>query len=220
MKELHQIVILTWWSCFKILEFFLDCRLLLILQHFHHKIQEVLRYSDAELNVTSHKKGVFFHPKNIRGELRPFFPYLNMRTISITTSGISSFSGFRTLNVSSVIKNPTRLRNEVIFWAISANLTDLLMTDQDFLDNLMEANIKPDALTSDDLLKFAVNPKNTICQSDLPTKIIVSEKISSSDIQVNFHFWIFQHLQHFFPPFSKSRLWKNTNWENCLQISK
>ena len=90
LKELHQIVILTWWSCFKILEFFLDCRLLLILQHFHHKIQEVLRYSDAELNVTSHKKGVFFHPKNIRGELRPFFPYLNMRTISITTSGISS----------------------------------------------------------------------------------------------------------------------------------
>ena len=62
------------------------------------------------------------------------------------------------------------------------------MTDQDFLDNLMEANIKPDALTSDDLLKFVVNPKHTICQHDLPTKIIVSEKISSSDIQVNFHF--------------------------------
>lgn len=140
---------------------------------------------------------MFFHPKNILGT-PPFFPYLNIRTISITTSGISSFSGFRTLNVSSVIKNPTRLRNEVIFWAISANLTDLLMTDQDFLDNLMEANIKPDALTSDDLLKFVVNPKNTICQSDLPTKIIVSEKISSSDIQVNFHFWIFSTFSTFF----------------------
>ena len=87
-----------------------------------------------------------------------------------------------------MIKSPARLRNEILFWAINANITDLLLTDQDFLDNLMEANIKPDALTSDDLLKFAVNPKNTICQSDLPTKIIVSEKISSSDIQVNFHF--------------------------------
>ena len=83
------------------------------------------------------------------------------------------------------MKNPVRLRNEVIFWAISANLTDLLMTDEEFLDNLMEANIKADeALTSDNLLKFLVNPKKAICQSDLPTKIIVSEKISSSDIQV------------------------------------
>ena len=83
------------------------------------------------------------------------------------------------------MKNPVRLRNEVIFWAISANLTDLLMTDEEFLDNLMEANIKTDeALTSDNLLKFLVNPKKAICQSDLPTKIIVAEKISSSDIQV------------------------------------
>ena len=58
------------------------------------------------------------------------------------------------------------------------------MTDEVFLDNLMKANLKPDALTSNDLLKFMVNPKKAICQSDLPTKFIVSEKISSSDIQV------------------------------------
>ena len=86
--------------------------------------------------------------------------------------------------MSSVVKNPVGLRNEIIFWAIASNLTDLMVTDEAFLDNLMEANIKPDALTSNDLLTFVLNPKKAICQSDLPTKFIVSEKISSSDFQV------------------------------------
>ena len=140
----------------------------------------------------SYKKGVFFHPKNTRYSAL-FFPYLNIAdnfnynhvALLEFHFWLLYFPGFRTLNISSVMKNPVRLRNEVIFWAISANLTDLLMTDEEFLDNLMEANIKADeALTSDNLLKFLVNPKKAICQSDLPTKIIVSEKISSSDIQV------------------------------------
>ena len=118
----------------------------MIKQHFRHKIQGVLRYSDAELNVTSHKKGVFFHPKNIRVELRPFFPLFEYAdNFNYNVWNFFSFSGFRTLNVSSVIKSPARLRNEILFWAINANITDLLLTDQDFLDNLMEADIKPDA---------------------------------------------------------------------------
>ena len=68
--------ILTWWSCKSLRSFsslFFSATLLLILQHFHHKIQEVLRYSDAELNVTSLvTKKACFSTLKIYSVLRPF----------------------------------------------------------------------------------------------------------------------------------------------------
>lgn len=86
--------------------------------------------------------------------------------------------------MTSVLKDPILLRNQIVFWAISANLTDLVDTGPSLVDNFFKAKIKPNALSSNDVLNLALNPRKAICQGDLPTKIIVSENITKTEFQV------------------------------------
>ena len=90
-----------------------------------------------------------------------------------------------TINISNVIKNPVKLRNELIFWAIDTELTDLIDTFQgDFMDKFFKAKIKPNALTSEDVMTFVFNPRKTICEANITTKLIVSENLTGEDFQV------------------------------------
>ena len=91
--------------------------------------------------------------------------------------------------MTSVIKDPVRLRNKIIFWAVANDLHDLLSTNETFIDNLLKANIRPESLTPEEMLNLVLSPRKTICESDLPTKVIVSENVTAEDIQVSAVKW-------------------------------
>ena len=83
-----------------------------------------------------------------------------------------------------MIIDPDVIRHNITNWANSANLTDF--NDEELLDNILKSDVKPDALNSGDVLNLALNPRKTICESDLLTKIIVSENVTSEAFQVTF----------------------------------
>ena len=87
--------------------------------------------------------------------------------------------------MSTLITNPVELRNKLIFWAIENELINLADTFQSgFLDKIFEANLKPDAVTSEDLMALIFNPRKTICEADLATRLFVSEALTQKEIQV------------------------------------
>ena len=94
------------------------------------------------------------------------------------------FSDFSEIDVEAVIDNPKQLRNDIIFWAIQTGVTDLVETFPPIVENFKDAKIKPDALTSNDVLDLAFNPRKAICQGQLLTQVIVSENISKDDFEV------------------------------------
>ena len=89
------------------------------------------------------------------------------------------------IEISKLVKDRSALRNEVIGWALETQVTDLIATlNDDFFDKIAEAKIKPNALTSEDLMAFAFSPRETICQSNVTTKLIVSDDLTQDDVQV------------------------------------
>ena len=89
------------------------------------------------------------------------------------------------IEISTLVKDRSALRNEVISWALETQVTDLIATlNDDFFDKIAEAKIKPNALTSEDLMAFAFSPRETICQSNVTTKLIVSDDLTQDDVQV------------------------------------
>ena len=87
--------------------------------------------------------------------------------------------------MSTLITNPVELRNKLIFWAIENELINLADTFQSgILDKIFEANLKPDAVTSEDLMALIFNPRKTICEADLATRLFVSEALTQKEIQV------------------------------------
>ena len=98
------------------------------------------------------------------------------------------------IEISKLVKDRSALRNEVIGWALETQVTDLIATlNDDFFDKIDEAKIKPNALTSEDLMAFAFSPRETICQSNVTTKLIVSDDLTQDDVQVpttSYLFWI------------------------------
>ena len=89
------------------------------------------------------------------------------------------------IEISTLLKDRSALRNEVIGWALETQVTDLIATlNDDFFDKIDEAKIKPNALTSEDLMAFAFSPRETICQSNVTTKLIVSDHLTQDEVQV------------------------------------
>ncbi len=95
-----------------------------------------------------------------------------------------SFTGLADVDVRNFIKNPNLLRNQVLFWAISANVTDLAETLPPFLDNFLEAKLRPNALKAADIANLALNPRKSICQDDIFVRVVKSENISDADFKV------------------------------------
>jgi hypothetical protein len=89
------------------------------------------------------------------------------------------------INISAIFKDVDTLRGKIVFWAIMSNLTDLVETDRDLLNNFFEAKLRPNSLTSDDFLSFATDPKGTICQSNVIVKVLVHPNVTTEDIQVS-----------------------------------
>ena len=52
------------------------------------------------------------------------------------------------------------------------------------VDNFLKARIRPDAVTSNDVLNLAFNPRKAICEGDFASKIIVSENFTQPNIEV------------------------------------
>ena len=52
------------------------------------------------------------------------------------------------------------------------------------VDNFLKARIRPDAVTSNDVLNLAFNPRKAICEGDFASKIIVSENFTQANIEV------------------------------------
>ena len=100
--------------------------------------------------------------------------------------------------MSSLITNQAGLRNDLIFWAIESELINLADTfrDGDFLDKIFEANLKPDAVTSEDLMALIFNPRKTICEAELATRVFESEALTQNEIQVRK--WFSQIKIYFF----------------------
>ena len=53
------------------------------------------------------------------------------------------------------------------------------------VDNFLKARIRPDAVTSNDVLNLAFNPRKAICEGDFASKIIVSENFTQPNIEVS-----------------------------------
>ena len=97
------------------------------------------------------------------------------------------------IEISTLLKDRSALRNEVIGWALETQVTDLIATlNDDFFDKIAEAKIKPNALTSEDLMAFAFSPRETICQSNVTTKLIVSDDLTQDDFQVPTTLYLFR----------------------------
>ena len=97
------------------------------------------------------------------------------------------------IEISKLVKDRSALRNEVIGWALETQVTDLIATlNDDFFDKIDEAKIKPNALTSEDLMAFAFSPRETICQSNVTTKLIVSDDLTQDDFQVPTTLYLFR----------------------------
>ena len=86
--------------------------------------------------------------------------------------------------MTAIIEDPIQLRSKILVWAITTNVTDLIETMPPFVDNFLKARIRPDAVTSNDVLNLAFNPRKAICEGDFASKIIVSENFTQPDIEV------------------------------------
>ena len=102
----------------------------------------------------------------------------------ILTQTFFFVTGLTETNVTAIIDNPNQLRTKIAVWAISTNMTDLIETIPPFVDNFLKARIRPDAVTSNDVLNLAFNPRKAICEGDFASKIIVSENFTQPNIEV------------------------------------